>query len=147
LGSTTQPMQVRAQPSPPDYPVLVCEATIPTGVTSASVAGQTLPLPKPSPNRIVVIGDAGCRVGKAQACNDPQAWPFEQVANSAAAFSRPCDPTSATLLYREERMSHRKCRVRRQPVWLQLCRDERGFFTPAAAAACSAVELFYARKS
>ncbi|MBW4576855.1 MAG: metallophosphoesterase [Aphanothece sp. CMT-3BRIN-NPC111] len=99
LDSQLQPMQVRAAAQPPDYPVLVCELTIPSGTQSAAIAGQALPLPKSNPERILVIGDTGCRIkirnnanqageskGEAQACNDPQAWPFNQIAKTAAAW-------------------------------------------------------------
>ena len=133
LDSTTQPMQVRAQPSPPDYPVLVCEATIPTGVTSASVAGQALPLPKPSSKRIVVIGDAGCRLGKAQACNDPQAWPFEQVANSAAAFQPDLVIHVGDLLYREEACPIGNAGCAGSPFGYNFAAMGADLFTPAAA--------------
>jgi hypothetical protein len=39
------------------------------------------------PQRIVLLGDSGCRIQgtKVQACNDPKAWPFAQVARLAAA--------------------------------------------------------------
>jgi hypothetical protein len=133
LDSTTQAMEVRAQPSPPDYPVLVCEATIPTGVASASVAGQTLPLPKPSPKRIIVIGDAGCRLGKAQACNDPQAWPFEQVANSAAAFQPDLVIHVGDLLYREEACPIGNAGCAGSPFGYNFAAMNADFFTPAAA--------------
>lgn len=133
LDSTTQPMQVRAQPSPPDYPVLVCEATIPTGVASASVAGQALPVPKPSSKRIVVIGDAGCRLGKAQACNDPQAWPFEQVANSAAAFQPDLVIHVGDLLYREEACPVGNAGCAGSPFGYNFAAMNADLFTPAAA--------------
>ena len=49
-----------------------------------------MPLPKAEPQRIVVLGDSGCRMKKAdnawQACGDAAAWPFETVANAAAEF-------------------------------------------------------------
>jgi hypothetical protein len=88
LDGRVQPMQVRAQPAPPDFPVLTCEAAIPPGTTAASVEGQALPLPPADPRRIVVLGDTGCLLedGTFQACNDPQAWPFAQIAASAAAW-------------------------------------------------------------
>ena len=31
LGTISQPMRVRARPSPPDFPVLVCETIVPPG--------------------------------------------------------------------------------------------------------------------
>ncbi|MGH2347860.1 MAG: metallophosphoesterase family protein, partial [bacterium] len=135
LGSTTESMQVRAQPSPPDYPVLVCEATIPSGVASASVGGQALPLPKPSPSRIVVIGDAGCRISadKVQACNDPQAWPFERVANSAAAFQPDLVIHVGDLLYREEACPVGNAGCVGSPFGYNFAAMNADFFTPAAA--------------
>jgi Calcineurin-like phosphoesterase len=91
INLDTQPftMQVRAQPALPDYPVLICEMILPSGVASAVVDGLSLPLPKTNPQRLVVIGDTGCRLkGKEaiQACNDAQAWPFESIARSAARW-------------------------------------------------------------
>ena len=90
LDTASHPLQVRAQPSPPAFPVLVCETVVPPGTGSATINGQPLPLPKPAPHRIVVIGDTGCRLKTGlppQACNDPQAWPFAKVARSAATWA------------------------------------------------------------
>ena len=53
-----------AASKPSAFPVLVCEATIPAGVAIATVAGRRLPLPKADPQRVVVIGDSGCRISK-----------------------------------------------------------------------------------
>jgi Calcineurin-like phosphoesterase len=82
-------MPARAQPAPADFPVLVCEMILPSGITSAVVDGLPLPLPKTHPQRLVVIGDTGCRLKDEeafQACNDAQAWPFESIARSAARW-------------------------------------------------------------
>ncbi len=74
---------------PSAFPVLTCEATIPPGTRTASIAGLPLPLPKANPQRIVVLGDTGCRIKVGdnvfQNCDDPAQWPFERVANAAAA--------------------------------------------------------------
>ena len=76
---------------PSAFPVSVCEQALPANAQAVSVAGQSLPLPKADPQRIVVFGDSGCRLKKAdnawQACGDANAWPFEKVASAAAAFS------------------------------------------------------------
>jgi len=83
-------MEVRAQPSI-DFPALVCERELPAGGVLANVGGIPLPLPKSRPERIVIVGDTGCRVsnfeGKEdiQDCNDSTAWPAARVAVSAAA--------------------------------------------------------------
>lgn len=76
------------------FPVSSCEYPLPSGVTSAVVAGQSLPLPKANPTKIVVIGDTGCRLQNGngtQSCNDTDPngtdtpYPFAAVAALAAA--------------------------------------------------------------
>jgi hypothetical protein len=72
------------------FPVTACEYPIPAGAHQVIAAGLNLPLPKARPNRIVVIGDTGCRmkVGNPfQACSDPAAWPLWEIASQAAAQS------------------------------------------------------------
>lgn len=104
LDGSTQAMTVRMPPAtiplrptrsdpslskPSSFPVLTCEATIPKGTLSATIGGSPLPLPKANPQRIVVLGDTGCRIKVSenafQNCDDPLQWPFERVANAAAA--------------------------------------------------------------
>ena len=97
-------MESRAAPSP-DFP-LVCRAELPAGAKSASLvfrkmaampAGEPrvpthdldifpLPLPVADPQRILVMGDTGCRIkGKTlQACSDPEQWPFPVMAAEEA---------------------------------------------------------------
>ena len=73
---------------PSFFPVSSCELTLPAGTTSAVVAGQSLPLPKANPQKVVVLGDTGCRleVGNGwQSCNDPAQYPFATIAALAAA--------------------------------------------------------------
>jgi hypothetical protein len=80
-------MQVRALPSPPDFPVLTCEAVVAPDAHDASVTGMVLPLPRETVERIAVIGDTGCRVQDGmtpQACNDPNAWPFPGLASAVS---------------------------------------------------------------
>ena len=73
------------------FPILTCEFSLPEKTASATVEGIELRLPKPESRRIVVLGDTGCRMKKAdnawQACLDEQAWPFRPLANAAAAFA------------------------------------------------------------
>jgi len=77
-----------AESKPSAFPVLVCEKAIPASARRAGVVGRALPLPKASPQRIVVVGDTGCRIKTAdqifQACNDTAQWPFAAVAGAAA---------------------------------------------------------------
>jgi hypothetical protein len=74
---------------PSVFPLLTCEARIPAGTAQASVAGQPLPLPRARLDRIVVIGDTGCRLKNNvdyQDCNRPEAYPFARIAALAAAW-------------------------------------------------------------
>jgi hypothetical protein len=65
----------------------VCQADVPPGARRVDVGGVALSGPVAAPRRIVVFGDSGCRLDGAliQACNDPRAWPFAEVARLAAA--------------------------------------------------------------
>ncbi|GGX99255.1 metallophosphoesterase [Massilia dura] len=99
------PMTVRAAPAtvaqrptasgpedskPSAFPVLTCEAPLPAGTNAAAVGGAALPVPAPEARRIVVIGDTGCRLKKAdhawQPCNDPEQFPFAAVTAAAARW-------------------------------------------------------------
>ena len=104
IDGRKKPMQVRAAPSPPDFPVLVCEASIPSHTGSASIGRQRLPLLDSRPERILVIGDAGCRIRatSSQACNDPVQWPFAKIAARAARFRPDLVIHVGDYVYREE---------------------------------------------
>ena len=82
------PLRVRAYPAPPDFPVLICEAVLPPDAVSVTMDGRQLPLLSRAPEKIVILGDTGCRMKNTlvQACNDPNAWPFARIAWSAAAW-------------------------------------------------------------
>ncbi|MGA7118768.1 MAG: metallophosphoesterase [Polyangiaceae bacterium] len=97
-AASTTSLAVRSVNTPPAkpalFPVNSCEYQLPSGATSAVVAGQSLPLPKAAPTKIVVIGDTGCRLQNGngtQSCNDPNPngtdtpYPFAAVAALAAA--------------------------------------------------------------
>ena len=87
------------------FPVVACEAAVPFGTEVATIEGQELPLPSGQASRMAVIGDTGCRLneweGKYQACNDPQAWPFAQVAESVAEWNPDLIVHVGDYLYRE----------------------------------------------
>jgi hypothetical protein len=104
VDGASMPMTVRmpaetipVRPSRSDLPppkasvfdVTTCEATLPITATRADIGGVPLPLPKAMPRRIVLLGDTGCRIVSNfnifQSCDDPTLWPFERVANAAAA--------------------------------------------------------------
>lgn len=90
----TEPLRpTRSAPAdskPSDFPVRTCELAIPPGTSHAKIGEFSLPLPKHEIDRIVVIGDTGCRLKKSdnayQACNDPDGYPFAKVAAAAASW-------------------------------------------------------------
>ncbi|MFI4973316.1 MAG: metallophosphoesterase [Caulobacterales bacterium] len=86
VDGVSLPMLLRA-PAGGDFPVTVCQLTLPASAKSASIEGRALPLPKARPSRLLIFGDTGCRLkGMAvQNCNDPRAWPFALVARRALA--------------------------------------------------------------
>jgi hypothetical protein len=74
---------------PSAFPVTTCEYDLPERARLARVMGAALPLPKRHPRRIVILGDTGCRlqIGNPwQACYDPQQWPLQRIADTAAKF-------------------------------------------------------------
>jgi Calcineurin-like phosphoesterase len=101
VDGAARPMSARApaqrlaqrkdQAKASDFPVTVCEYALPANAQRVTLAGGALPLPKPAPSRIVVLGDTGCRLyagtfgSQFQLCNDPVQWPFARVAAAAAA--------------------------------------------------------------
>jgi hypothetical protein len=94
------PMTVRAA-ADANFP-LTCTAPLPMG-TAASIGGTPLPVPVANPQRILVLGDTGCRIKGAdlQACNDPAQWPFPQVAAAAAKLKPDLVVHVGDYLYRE----------------------------------------------
>ena len=82
-------MAKRSEPGP-HYPMLVCALPLPRTTTAVTVDGFPLPLPVSRPNRILLIGDTGCRLKDSfiQACNDSALWPF-QVGADVASLLRP----------------------------------------------------------
>jgi hypothetical protein len=70
------------------FSTTVCEFAIPSGTAHATVAGISLPLPKSVVNRVVIVGDTGCRMQAPtfQACNDSTQWPYSVIAKQGAAM-------------------------------------------------------------
>ena len=105
-------MTVRA-PENGAFP-LTCAAALPASAKNGSVGGVMLPLPVATPNRILVLGDTGCRIkGSAlQACNDPAAWPFPDAGcRRGAVEARSCHPCRRLSLPGRT-LSHGQCRLR-----------------------------------
>jgi hypothetical protein len=103
IDGLTESMTIRVGPSE-TFPVTVCQTEIPGGTDSVQVGEQALRLPGDDPQRIVAIGDTGCRIQEesdVQACNDPAAWPFANVAEQAAAWAPDLVIHTGDYLYRE----------------------------------------------
>ncbi|WP_051335520.1 metallophosphoesterase family protein [Methylocapsa acidiphila] len=85
------------------FPLRVCAIPIPRGAAEISIDQIPLPLPKPRVDRILLIGDTGCRLkkDKVQDCNDISAWPFRLVADVAADLKPDLVLHLGDLLYRE----------------------------------------------
>lgn len=82
-GQPTVPMSPRTNPNTTNFPVTVCEAIYPVG--RAYQIGS-IALPKVAlitPDRVVALGDTGCRNDAKQAC-DSKSWPLSDIAGSAA---------------------------------------------------------------
>lgn len=102
IDGANLPMRVRAV-SDKDFPVLLCAVTLPAGAKHVSILGADLPLPNSDPQRIVVLGDTGCRIKGAtvQACNDPTKWEFAEIAAAAAKLKPDLVIHVGDYLYRE----------------------------------------------
>lgn len=94
-------MTVRA-PANDAFP-LTCEAPVPPGAIAIAAGDIPLPVPAAIPNRILVLGDTGCRIkgGALQACNDPAAWPFPALADAASKLEPDLIVHVGDYLYRE----------------------------------------------
>jgi hypothetical protein len=91
--TSTDPTLAQAMMSgnskPSVFATSTCEFLLPAGAAKATVAGIKLPLPKATVNRVVILGDTGCRVSIGnvyQACGDPTVWPFSVISAAAAAM-------------------------------------------------------------
>ncbi len=69
-----------------NYPVRACALAIPKGATLVTIDRKPMPLPKARPDRILLIGDTGCRLkgDQVQDCNDIGQWPFRTGADISA---------------------------------------------------------------
>jgi hypothetical protein len=89
IDNVAIPMRTRSEPGG-DFPIRVCSLPITPGAKLVTIDGIPVPLPVARPNRILLIGDTGCRLKDTlvQACNDSVLWPF-QVGADVASTLRP----------------------------------------------------------
>lgn len=96
---------VQSDSKPSVFDVTSCESVWPDGAKSASVAGQVVPPPAKSLQRILIIADTGCRLKASekafQDCNDADKWPFAKIAKSAALLKPDLVVHIGDIHYRE----------------------------------------------
>ncbi len=147
------PMHLRAPAAPEgggarpaSFGVTTCELALAPGTMRASVAGQALPLAPAVIERIVVIGDTGCRVKQSdklyQACADAASWPFAQVARSAAALHPQLVIHVGDLVYRESPCPPSNAGCAGSPWGDGLATWQADFFTPATPLLAAAPWVF-----
>ena len=105
----TVPARARTEAGPmggeTTFPVRVCEAVVPPDIIRIRSNKVPLPLPPARIDRIVVIGDTGCRLKQGektyQDCNVPSAYPFARIARHAAEWKPDLVVHVGDYLYRE----------------------------------------------
>jgi Calcineurin-like phosphoesterase len=131
----TNSLPIRSKPSA--FPVLVCETEIAPSTQRAAIGGNPLPLPKAAPQRIVVIGDTGCRIKVSdnvfQSCDDPAKWPFKAVASAAAAMKPDLVIHVGDYHYRENACPEGNSGCAGSPWGFGWDAWDADFFTPARA--------------
>ncbi len=87
IDGVDKAMGERSSPAE-NYPVRGCALAVPPEAKSLTIDGVPMVLPKANPQKIVVIGDTGCRMkgNKNQPCNDVVEWPYRLVAEVIASL-------------------------------------------------------------
>ena len=146
-GTTRQEMQVRTTATE-DFPVRVCEAAIPRTAKTVQLDGRSLKLPRPKPQRILILGDTGCRVkiwaaGRdIQNCNDPKEWPFLKISETAAKWKPDLVIHVGDYLYRETPCPEGNTGCVGSPYGKNWATWDADFFQPARALLESAPWIF-----
>ena len=101
IDGQSMPMAVRA-PADANFPLL-CSMTLPKGAKQITAGGIVLKAPVADPQRILVLGDTGCRIKKdwAQDCSSSTAWPFKGLSKAAADMNPDLVLHLGDFLYRE----------------------------------------------
>lgn len=116
------------------FPIRVCVAKLPRAAKRVELLGDALPVPSAAPQRIIVLGDTGCRIqgGTMQACNDPAAWPFPRIAKQAADLHPDLVIHVGDYLYRESPCATGVPRCAGSPWGDNLTTWQADLFAPAA---------------
>ena len=108
----------------------VCELSWPSGVSEVFLGGQKLPAPESFVQKIVVVGDTGCRQKGSFAQQDCKLdWKWPQVAQAAALEKPDLVIHVGDYLYRESPCTGQNCQQStygdQQETWME------DFFNPA----------------
>lgn len=131
-----------------NFPVQVCEASLPPDTKKATIAGEVLAIPKKNPTRIAILADTGCRIksdvfiSEFQNCNDPNAWPFQKITEQIAEWKPDLVIHVGDYLYRESAcpMNNKNCEG--SPFGDNWATWEADFFYPAQKLLRSAPWVF-----
>jgi len=98
----TLPMRTRAG-TIEGFHDIVCDVAIPATTKRVRVGQRAIPAPVARPERIVVLGDTGCRIKwlDLQNCNNPVDWPFPVIARTIASIHPDLIVHVGDYLYRE----------------------------------------------
>jgi hypothetical protein len=146
VDGKSQAMFVRAAATR-EFPITTCEAEISAGSKTAKIGSKNLSLPT-IPKKILVIGDTGCRIkvgehgNGLQACNDPEAWPFEKIAHAARKWNPDLIIHVGDYLYRENPCPSNFPGCSGSPSGDQWAAWNADFFTPAQELLPSAPWIF-----
>jgi hypothetical protein len=143
IDAKSRQMALRALPNPA-FPLATCMAILPDTAQKIEIDGKPVAAWHSSIDRIVVLGDTGCRLkGKIiQDCNDPVAWPFAEVARSAAAERPDLVIHVGDYYYRESACPAGRDGCKDSPhgdAWSSWAAD---FFEPAAPLLAAAPWVF-----
>lgn len=133
VNDSLAPMTLRGEPSEA-FPMRVCALPLPAGARDISIDGVPLPSPKPRHDRILLLGDTGCRLkgDKVQDCNDISAWPFRLVADVTADLKPDLVLHLGDYLYRESACPPNRKGCAGSPSGDAWATWEADFFQPAA---------------
>ena len=149
-GAETVPLRpTRSKPEdskPSEFPVTVCDLALPASAQTVTLEGQALPLLPQNPQRIIVIGDTGCRLklseNSFQPCNDPENWPFKTVSDSAAKLKPDLVIHVGDIHYRENACPPAQSGCQGSPWGYGYDTFEADFFTPSAGLLAAAPWIF-----
>lgn len=86
--------------------ILACSASLPSGLSVASIEGDRIPQSMPTEvDAIGIFADSGCRLddSRVQNCNDPNEWPLEQIVGNIVAAQPDLIFDPGDYVYREIR--------------------------------------------